>query len=623
MTPSLTSLLGLLSNFTLFVLGMAVVIIALWQNPRATLNRYLALMNISLALWGIPKCLLYVAQYLDLNPTFLTESSATFYSLAMLTLFYFVTEFDRSAEPVKVFRLRLLISLWVALTVVLTWTTRVWGNFEAQADGSYHYGLTSIGFVLMSGAVFIALWIAYNLRNSSLIAYRAILVAVIPALLGSLPILLDVPIHPILNTFAVMLSMILFTRILLNDHVFNPLLQLYDELRAKNIELEKVGRLKSEFLANMSHELRTPLNSILGYTELLTSGAYGEFNEQQDNRTQKIYRNGKRLLELINNVLDLSKIEAERLELHPARINPTALLDDIFSTLQPLADEKGLQLIRHLETLPYIYVDEIRARQILLNVIANSIKFTPKGSVTVTGTRDQTRNQVVFDITDTGIGILPDDADKIFEAFQQVDPSTTREYEGSGLGLTVAKRLAELHGGRLWFESTPMQGSTFHIALPAASDSRTTGEQRFVRPQREDGKQPEALILVIDDDRETIDLLQDMLKPENFSVYGALTGREGLLRARELLPKLLILDIGIPDMTGWKVLELLQSDNKLKNIPVILVSAGDYSATLAREQGAVASLTKPLARRQLISAIHEAEQSLTPAEDAEPAAVAD
>ncbi|MBI5929398.1 MAG: hypothetical protein HY862_08825, partial [Chloroflexi bacterium] len=549
MSPNIVTLYGLLSNMLATTLGLAVMFIALWQNARARLNQYLAITMGMLAGWGFFGGPLFVAQFLDLDGEHLLNISTTFYMMAVGALFFFITEFE-SHNRRRLLEGRALALFWLIVIVSVTWANMFWEDVVPKNHGEYGFHLSYLGMAIGAAAVLSLGFIAFvrgGLRFSE--SFSPVRRTIVPIFIGGGVSVLHIPLAEIINSTLVQISMVLVARVILNDQLFNPLVQLYNQLASKNNQLEEATRRKSEFLANMSHELRTPLNSIIGYTELVTGGTYGPLNKTQIDRVEKVNQNGKRLLALINNVLDLSKIDAGRLDIFPTRVAPTLLIDEVMNTLQPLADQKGLHVSRGYYGLPMIYVDEVRTRQIILNVIANAIKFTPSGGVTISGYLDATRNQVVISVRDTGIGIQPQDADKIFKAFEYWQSSPTQENQGTGLGLAVARRLVELHGGRLWFESTPQRGSTFFIALPAAveRDEQTKMQQIIAQTTiLVDGRRP--WVLVIDDDPESIEVIQGYLSRDGFQVYAAFSGREGLLRARELKPTVITLDIFMPGM---------------------------------------------------------------------------
>ncbi|MCQ3930405.1 MAG: hypothetical protein DPW16_08080 [Chloroflexi bacterium] len=603
MSPNVVTLYGLLSYALAAILGLAVMFIALWQNARARLNQYLAISMGMLAGWAFFTSLTYVGQFLELDGQDLVHITTSFYMLAIAGLFFFITEFE-SENRRRLFEGRILAIFWLIVILMATWGNEFWQDAIAGNHGEYSFQPTTWGIVIWVLAAPTLAFVAFVRDPQPKDAFSPIRRAMVPIVIGSGFSVLSLPLGELIEITLVQISMVWIARLILNDQLFNPLVQLYNQLAGKNAQLEEATRRKSEFLANMSHELRTPLNSIIGYTELVTGGTYGPLNKVQTDRIDKVNQNGKRLLALINNVLDLSKIDAGRLDIFPTRVSPTLLIDEIMNTLQPLADQKGLHISRGYYGLPAIFVDEIRARQIILNVIANAIKFTPTGGVTIGGYLDATRNQVVISVRDTGIGIQPTDAEKIFKAFEYWKSS--EENEGTGLGLAVARRLVELHGGRLWFESTPQRGSTFFIAFPAAVERDEQNKIQQIMTQNTilvDGRRP--LVLAIDDDPESIEVIQGYLSRDGFQVYAAFSGREGLLRARELNPSVIVLDIFMPGMDGWGVLETLKSDPDLKNTPVIILSMAEHGG-IAKDLGAFASLSKPVSRRTLVSVVQSA-----------------
>jgi signal transduction histidine kinase len=258
----------------------------------------------------------------------------------------------------------------------------------------------------------------------------------------------------------------------LRYETFYPEAIVNQELEQNKIELERTSQMKTQFLTNMSVELRTPLNSIIGYTELIVNNTYGPLNDTQRDRLEKVIRNGYNLLSLINDVLDLNRIETGKVVLERRTVPTAYLLDAVLTTIEPMATQKGLTLTRSYRDAPPIYADEVRARQIITNITANAIKFTHEGSIQVRAFRQE--GMVQFEIEDTGIGIKPEDHDKVFAEFQQVDNSTTRRYEGTGLGMAITKKLVELHGGQIWLKSEWGKGTTFFVTMPAADPIKTS-----------------------------------------------------------------------------------------------------------------------------------------------------
>jgi signal transduction histidine kinase len=254
--------------------------------------------------------------------------------------------------------------------------------------------------------------------------------------------------------------------------------RLYSSLEERARELAEANRLKSEFLTNVSHELRTPLNSIIGFSDALLAGLYGPLNEKQADRLSSVQRNAHSLLAVISDLLDLSKIEAGKMEVAAEQVNITEELEAVLPTFEPQAAAKNLQLRYDIAPdLPPVFGDQQRIRQVLINLLSNAVKFTPQGQITVRARRVDYQGQpaVLCQVEDTGIGIAPDDQSIIFEAFRQADGSTTRQYEGTGLGLAICKRLLDLMGGHIWVESQPGQGSRFSVLLPVTSTTDAEG----------------------------------------------------------------------------------------------------------------------------------------------------
>ena len=258
--------------------------------------------------------------------------------------------------------------------------------------------------------------------------------------------------------------------------------RLFREIAEKSRELEAASRHKSEFLANMSHELRTPLNAILGFSEVLAERMFGEVNEKQAEYLRDILSSGRHLLSLINDILDLSKVEAGRLELELGRFHLPTALDDALTLVRERATRHGITLIQTVvEQVGDIVADERKVKQILLNLLSNAVKFTPqRGRVGLTATAAE--GVVTIAVSDTGVGIAAADQAAIFEEFRQVGRDDARKQEGTGLGLTLARKFVELHGGRIWVQSQVGQGSTFTFALPARPEGRSSSDQGGVAP---------------------------------------------------------------------------------------------------------------------------------------------
>jgi signal transduction histidine kinase len=255
------------------------------------------------------------------------------------------------------------------------------------------------------------------------------------------------------------------------------------EQAATVTQLRELDRLKSSFLANMSHELRTPLNSILGFTDVMLEGLDGPLSEYMDNDLRLIQKNGQHLLHLINDVLDMAKIESGRMNLHPETFKVHSVLDEVVSITSTLASEKNLALFIDEESDKdvEVYADNTRLRQVMINLVNNSIKFTEQGRISLR-VKPMDGARVLITVKDTGIGIPPDKLEAVFQEFTQVDTTTTRKVGGTGLGLPISRRLVEMHGGRLWAESTGIEGegSSFHVELPFEARITEVVEKREI-----------------------------------------------------------------------------------------------------------------------------------------------
>jgi signal transduction histidine kinase/CheY-like chemotaxis protein len=370
------------------------------------------------------------------------------------------------------------------------------------------------------------------------------------------------------------------------------------EAKEARAAAEQANQLKSEFLANMSHELRTPLNAIINFARILAAGMRGPVNEDQVDYLTRIRHSGDHLLGLINDVLDLSKIEAGRMELYKEPLVVADLIQSVTSSAVGLTKGKPIELIQEVEPdLPLVNADRTRVRQVLLNLLSNAAKFTEQGSITLSASRRG--GELVISVADTGIGIAPEHHGTIFEEFRQVDSGSDRRYEGTGLGLAICRRFVALHGGRIWLESTPGVGSVFSFSLPiSVSQPGPAGNTAGGQPAVQAGTS----ILVVDDDPATIEIVTTYLSREGYVVHGVADSARTIELARQLRPAAIILDILMPNKDGWEILSDLKTDSELQAVPVILYTIVE-NQQLGLALGASAYLTKPIDAEQLCATV--------------------
>ena len=369
---------------------------------------------------------------------------------------------------------------------------------------------------------------------------------------------------------------------------------------------EAANLAKSQFLANMSHELRTPLNAIIGFSEVLTDLTFGPLNERQIKYINNILTSGRHLLQLINDILDLAKIEAGRLELQRAYFNPERALEAVQTVVKALANKKSLAVTVEIDPkMPNIYADQAKFKQVMYNLLSNAIKFTPeKGKVTVTAKVEPSETggeQLRVSVADTGIGLKPEDHARVFQEFEQVDSSYARQQQGTGLGLTLTKKLVEMHGGKIWIESEGVEGkgSNFTFTMPLVNEQ--TPANAHATPSA--GRKP--LILVVEDDQHASHLLERYLSTGGYEVATAYDGERAVEMARELKPYAITLDIILPTKSGWEVLAELKTQPETRDIPVVVVSITD-DRQLGFSLGAIEWLGKPVIKERLLDAITHA-----------------
>lgn len=398
------------------------------------------------------------------------------------------------------------------------------------------------------------------------------------------------------------------------------------ELEEMNVEIQEATRLKSQFLANMSHELRTPLNSIIGFTGIILQGLTGEISGEQRKQLNLVYGSAKHLLGLINDVLDLSKIEAGKIEIIPSEFEVRELIQTVENMVSPMLKEKGLtlQVAVSKEVPAMIYHDKNRIKQVLINLLSNATKFTESGQIGLTvrpslldaggavedfGKEDISSVQgpaasLVFSVSDTGMGIKAEHLSDIFTEFKQIKDSLREKSAGTGLGLAICKKMVEMMGGRIWVESEYGRGSRFHFVIPL---KETVGRKRppVVLPETLDRSRK--LVLTIDDESEAQKILKTYLKSEGYEVLQAYNGTEAMQLAKKYHPFAITLDIVMPGKDGWDILHNLKKDPQTEGIPVICISILD-NREMGLSLGAIEYMVKPVDREQLIEELHRLEK---------------
>jgi len=395
------------------------------------------------------------------------------------------------------------------------------------------------------------------------------------------------------------------------------------QLTEMNARLEKASGLKTEFLAGMSHELRTPLNSIIGFTSIILQGMVGKVNDEQKKQLNIVYNSAKHLLGLINELLDLSKIEAGKMDIAPARFSVKELINMVQKMVLSLIIEKGLSLRVTLsdDLPPTIYNDKVRIKQVLINLISNALKFTQAGRIclTVRSSRldprslreefkkeDQSGFQppassLVFSVSDTGLGLKPEHLEEIFDQFKQIEGSLKEKPVGTGLGLAISKKMVQMMGGRIWVESEYGKGSCFQFSVSIKEIAK--GPSLIVPEALDPVKK---LVLTIDDDRQDQEILKIYLESEGYQVIQAYHAEEALDTAGKYRPMAITLDMLMPDKDGWDILHELKKDPKTKDIPVIFISILD-NREMGLSLGAVEYLVKPISKEQMMAVIKRVE----------------
>jgi PAS domain S-box-containing protein len=387
------------------------------------------------------------------------------------------------------------------------------------------------------------------------------------------------------------------------------LLQQRQELIEKNREIERANQMKSEFLASMSHELRTPLNAVIGFSELMLDGITGDINDEQQECLNDILSSGQHLLELINDVLDLSKVEVGKMEFRPVDLDISDVINEAVQTVKSLLDQKEHTVNIHVEEgIGQVYADKSRLRQVLLNLLSNATKFTHQGGI-IDVTAETNDGMCLIGVKDNGIGIKKEDQEKIFEVFTQAETIQDETPKGTGLGLTLTRQFLMAMNGEIWVKSDYGKGSTFFFTIPfvksADTSSVSAGETMTEKAgQRLLNQRKQVKVLIIDDDSVTRRLFSAWLTEEGYSIAEASNADEGVKQADTLLPDIVILDILMPDKDGWYVLKELKSKVETSDIPVVITSFGEEKE-MAFSLGAIDYFNKPINKKRFQKRIAE------------------
>jgi len=376
----------------------------------------------------------------------------------------------------------------------------------------------------------------------------------------------------------------------------------YEELQKTAEQLREIDTLKTQFLANMSHELRTPLNSIIGFSRVLLKGIDGPLTDLQKTDLTSIYNNGQHLLGLINDILEVSRIAAGKMELVLEPVDLGPIIEGVMSTAIGLVKDKPVELIKEVaDDLPIVRADTTRIRQVILNLVSNATKFTEEGSIAMRAWVKE--GYVHVSVADTGMGIPEEFLDKIFEEFQQVDGSATRRTGGTGLGLAISRRFVEMHGGRIWVESELGEGSTFTFTIPILESEQVEDAELAALEIDADRR----LVLVVEGDEEMVGFYRRYLERHGYQVVGLTDAERVMLWVRELSPFVILLDVMLPEEDGWALLEALKASRETAQVPVIICSVADEAAR-GLSLGAAAYLTKPVLEEDLVQTISEVTQ---------------
>ncbi len=394
------------------------------------------------------------------------------------------------------------------------------------------------------------------------------------------------------------------------DTLTRSLSQRTDELRIANLELARAARLKDEFLANMSHELRTPLNAILGMAEVLQEGIYGALNTQQLKSVHTIEESGRHLLSLINDILELAKIEAGKIKLDIIPVSVNWVAESCLRLIKELARQKQIKLQAVFDSNSIVVqADERYLKQILLNLLGNAIKFTPTGGTVKLEIRGDTQeNMIKLSVSDTGIGIPAEEMPHLFQPFVQLDGGLNRQHEGTGLGLALVHRLTKMHGGNISVTSDPGQGSCFVVSLPwhQSSPTASTSERPVsINQTAIQSTHSDTIILLVDDNVTIKETITEYLQAKGYQVILAQNGVQAIEKAKKDHPNLILMDVQMPEMDGLEAIRKIRSDAEIAHIPIIALTAlaRPHDRKSCLEAGANDYLSKPISFKGLSATI--------------------
>jgi signal transduction histidine kinase len=396
-----------------------------------------------------------------------------------------------------------------------------------------------------------------------------------------------------------------------------------DDLAHARHEAESANLAKSQFLANMSHELRTPLNAIIGYAEMLQEDAEDTGDNAAVQDLNRILTAAKHLLSLINEILDLSKIESGRMDMAPTEFDPVEMLDDLIDTVRPLTEQNGNVVTLTGDLPQHANTDAMKLRQCVLNLLSNAAKFTRNGRIDIEYGCQHLNgvDQLVITVRDTGIGMSKEHMGRLFQPFVQADPSITQQYGGTGLGLTITRRLTQLLGGDVTVKSALGEGSAFTLHVPANFADASAALGAAAKVDEIQGAEDAPLVIVIEDEPDARELAARALTRAGFAVLGVGGGEAGLALARTKKPALVLLDIFLPDRSGWRVLQSLKHDPKTQDIPVVVLSVNEDRAH-AMSLGAAEHIVKPADRDMLAATVMRFARKRPTTEEAQAAPVA-